>query len=182
MGRGALLSCCGQAALGPEPVAHCGRCSKQAEALGGKLRLFQAPIWCFFGVRERQLCHGLGSSHASICAWSLFAVPADFRTKHFTRSCTIRWHALTYAHARTDLYTCTGDLGAIDAKYDVAVSTAVGALDYIVVETTSDAQRCVEYLRKHNLGVATFLILEKQKHLAAAAAQRVQTPEGDWYP
>lgn len=43
---------------------------------------------------------------------------------------------------------CAGDLGAIDAKYDVAVSTAVGALDYIVVETTSDAQRCVEYLRK----------------------------------
>ena len=47
-----------------------------------------------------------------------------------------------------DMYLCAGDLGAIDAKYDVAVSTAVGALDYIVVETTSDAQRCVEYLRK----------------------------------
>jgi hypothetical protein len=33
-----------------------------------------------------------------------------------------------------------GDLGAIDARYDVAVSTACPALDYIVVETTSDAQ------------------------------------------
>ena len=33
-----------------------------------------------------------------------------------------------------------GDLGAIDAAYDVAVSTACPALDYIVVETTSDAQ------------------------------------------
>ncbi len=41
-----------------------------------------------------------------------------------------------------------GDLGAIDSKFDIAVSTAVGALDYIVVDTTSDAQRTVEYLRK----------------------------------
>jgi structural maintenance of chromosome 4 len=59
-----------------------------------------------------------------------------------------------------------GDLGAIDKKYDIAVSTAVGALDYVVVETTSDAQNCVQYLRRNNLGVATFLILEKQAHLA----------------
>jgi structural maintenance of chromosome 4 len=58
-----------------------------------------------------------------------------------------------------------GDLGAIDAKYDVAVSTACGALDYVVVETTADAQACVSHLRQHNLGVATFLILEKQKAL-----------------
>lgn len=34
----------------------------------------------------------------------------------------------------------SGDLGAIDAKYDVAVSTATGGLDYVVVETASDAQ------------------------------------------
>ncbi|KAJ9516738.1 hypothetical protein QJQ45_027143, partial [Haematococcus lacustris] len=71
-----------------------------------------------------------------------------------------------------------GDLGAIDGKYDIAVSTAVGGLDYIVVETAADAQRCVEFLRKNNLGVATCLILEKQKHLAAAAAQQVDTPPG----
>ena len=58
------------------------------------------------------------------------------------------------------------DLGAIDKKYDVAVSTAVGALDYVVVETTADAQNSVQYLRRNNLGVATFLILEKQAHLA----------------
>ncbi len=72
----------------------------------------------------------------------------------------------------------SGDLGAIDASYDVAVSTAVGALDYIVVDTAADAQRCVELLRKGNLGVATFLILEKQAHLASAMAQRVEAPEG----
>ena len=45
------------------------------------------------------------------------------------------------------------------AKYDVAVSTACAGLDYIVVETTSAAQRCVELLRRENLGVATFMIL-----------------------
>jgi hypothetical protein len=71
-----------------------------------------------------------------------------------------------------------GDLGAIDAKYDVAISTACGALDYIVVETTSEAQRVVEFLRRNKLGVATCLILEKQRHLARAMAERVQTPEG----
>lgn len=72
-----------------------------------------------------------------------------------------------------------GDLGAIDAKYDVAVSTSCAALDYIVVDTTSAAQRCVEYLRQRQAGVATFLILEKQAHLAAAAAAATgETPEG----
>lgn len=65
------------------------------------------------------------------------------------------------------IYGRLGDLGAIDGKYDIAVSTACGALDYIVVSTTSAAQRCVDLLRRNNLGVATFLILEKQQHLAA---------------
>ena len=71
-----------------------------------------------------------------------------------------------------------GDLGAIDKQYDVAVSTAVGALDYIVVETASDAQKCVEFLRRGQLGVATFLILEKQKHLVSHCSEKVKTPEG----
>lgn len=71
-----------------------------------------------------------------------------------------------------------GDLGAIDAKFDVAASTACPALDYIVVETTSAAQRCVELLRKRQLGVATFLILEKQAHLAPALKEKVSPPEG----
>eukprot|EP00899_Mesostigma_viride_P022586 jgi/Mesvir1/3511/Mv11989-RA.2 len=71
-----------------------------------------------------------------------------------------------------------GDLGAIDAKYDVAVSTACGALDWIVVATTGDAQKCVELLRKNNLGIATFLILEKQQHLASKMREKVSPPEG----
>uniref|UniRef100_A0A7N2MVZ9 SMC hinge domain-containing protein n=1 Tax=Quercus lobata TaxID=97700 RepID=A0A7N2MVZ9_QUELO len=57
------------------------------------------------------------------------------------------------------IYGRMGDLGAIDAKYDVAISTACPGLDYIVVETTGVAQACVELLRRENLGVATFMIL-----------------------
>ncbi|KAG6545760.1 hypothetical protein Mapa_012721 [Marchantia paleacea] len=76
------------------------------------------------------------------------------------------------------IYGRLGDLGAIDAKFDVAISTACGGLDYIVVETTTAAQACVELLRSKGLGVATFLILEKQKDLIQAMNQRVQTPEG----
>ena len=71
-----------------------------------------------------------------------------------------------------------GDLGAIDKQYDVAVSTACAALDYMVVEDTTAAQRCVELLRKRNLGVATFLLLDKQRHLAKSAAERANPPEG----
>lgn len=71
-----------------------------------------------------------------------------------------------------------GDLGAVDAAYDVAISTACPPLDYIVVDTTSAAQRCVELLRTRKLGVATFLILEKQSHLKKFLSERVETPEG----
>ena len=73
---------------------------------------------------------------------------------------------------------CTGDLGAIDAKYDVAVSTASPQLDFVVVDDTAVAQQCIELLRKQGLGVATFLMLDKQAHLAAQAGQAVQPPEG----
>ena len=72
-----------------------------------------------------------------------------------------------------------GDLGAIDAKYDIAVSTSCGALDYIVVDNTATAQCCVELLRRQGLGVATFLILDKQQHLAAALQTKPTPPEGE---
>ena len=52
-------------------------------------------------------------------------------------------------------------MGAIDEKYDVAISTACGALDNIVVDTMDTAVKCVEFLRKNNLGVATFIGLDK---------------------
>ncbi|KAF6159765.1 hypothetical protein GIB67_030023 [Kingdonia uniflora] len=71
-----------------------------------------------------------------------------------------------------------GDLGAIDAKYDIAISTACAGLDYIVVETTGSAQACVELLRRKNLGVATFMILDKQEEHSHKLREKVSTPEG----
>jgi structural maintenance of chromosome 4 len=68
-----------------------------------------------------------------------------------------------------------GDLATIPEKYDVAVSTACSLLDHIVVQTTAGAQRCLEYLRKYNLGRASFVPLDKQKKGAHDAA--VETPE-----
>jgi chromosome segregation ATPase len=41
----------------------------------------------------------------------------------------------------------------------VAISTACGALDWIVVETTNAAQACIELLRRKNAGLATCLIM-----------------------
>ncbi|XP_071579415.1 structural maintenance of chromosomes protein 4 [Temnothorax nylanderi] len=70
-----------------------------------------------------------------------------------------------------------GDLGAIDAKYDVAVSTACGPLDDIVVDTVSTAQACITYLRQHNIGRATFIVLEKQQRFQDKISQKIQTPE-----
>ncbi|PIM99573.1 Structural maintenance of chromosome protein [Handroanthus impetiginosus] len=82
------------------------------------------------------------------------------------------------ANAIPGIYGRMGDLGAIDAKYDIAISTACPGLDYIVVETTTAAQACVELLRSQNLGVATFMILEKQANHAQRLKEKIVTPEG----
>ncbi|KAH3675464.1 hypothetical protein WICMUC_002753 [Wickerhamomyces mucosus] len=54
-----------------------------------------------------------------------------------------------------------GDLGFIDDKYDVAVSTACSQLDDMVVDTVETGQQCIEYLRKNDLGFARFILLTK---------------------
>lgn len=54
-----------------------------------------------------------------------------------------------------------GDLGAIDDKYDVAISTACGPLDNIVCDTMDTAQKCVNFLKRNNIGLATFIALDK---------------------
>lgn len=68
-----------------------------------------------------------------------------------------------------------GDLATIPEKHDVAVSTACSMLDHIVVQTTAGAQRCLEFLRKYNLGRASFIPLDKQKKGTHDAI--VETPE-----
>ena len=60
-----------------------------------------------------------------------------------------------------------GDLGTIDDKYDIAITTSCGALNHIVVENTAVAQYCCDLLRKTGAGVATFVMLDKQQHLVS---------------
>ncbi|CAN7988779.1 unnamed protein product [Ixodes hexagonus] len=70
-----------------------------------------------------------------------------------------------------------GDLGAIDEKYDVAISTACGQLDYIVTDTVLSAQRSVEYLQKHDVGRANFIALEKMDRWISYTTKKITTPE-----
>lgn len=67
-----------------------------------------------------------------------------------------------------------GNLGTIDEKYDVAVSTACGALDNFVTETVESGQQCIEYLRKNNLGRGNFICLDKLRDRSLVP---IQTPE-----
>jgi structural maintenance of chromosome 4 len=67
-----------------------------------------------------------------------------------------------------------GNLGAINQKFDVAISTACPSLDNLVVDSVEVGQQCINYLRKNNLGRANFILLDRlpQRDLSA-----IQTPE-----
>lgn len=43
----------------------------------------------------------------------------------------------------------------------MAISSSCGALDNIVVDTIDTAQKCVTFLKEQNIGVATFIGLDK---------------------
>lgn len=60
-----------------------------------------------------------------------------------------------------------GDLGGIDKKYDVAISTCCGRLDNIVVDSIDTAEKCIMALKTSNVGRATFIALDKISHYAA---------------
>ena len=68
-----------------------------------------------------------------------------------------------------------GDLGAVDSRYDIAVSTACGPLDNIVTETIDDATECVNFLKKNNIGSAKFIALDKMSKI-------YNWSEGQTYP
>ncbi|NWT85951.1 SMC4 protein, partial [Lanius ludovicianus] len=74
------------------------------------------------------------------------------------------------------LYGRLGDLGAIDDKYDVAISSSCGALDHIVVDTIDTAQACVNFLKAGGIGVATFIALDKMA-VWENKMQKIPTPE-----
>ncbi|XP_065911796.1 structural maintenance of chromosomes protein 4-like isoform X2 [Dysidea avara] len=77
----------------------------------------------------------------------------------------------------TGIHGRLGDLGTIDEKYDVAISTACPGLDDIVVDTMETAVKCVEFLKKHDLGCATFIALDKMEQWRKAAKKEVAIPE-----
>ncbi|XP_074819757.1 structural maintenance of chromosomes protein 4 isoform X2 [Natator depressus] len=74
------------------------------------------------------------------------------------------------------IYGRLGDLGAIDEKYDIAISSSCGALDYIVVDTIDTAQECVNFLKSQGIGVATFIALDKMR-VWEKSMNKIQTPE-----
>lgn len=54
-----------------------------------------------------------------------------------------------------------GSLGVIDAKYDVAISTACPQLNYIVVDSIKTAQECTKFLRDNQIGRGVFMALDR---------------------
>lgn len=61
-----------------------------------------------------------------------------------------------------------GDLATVDSKYAAAVGAAAGSnLDCIVVRSAENAQACIHFLRRRNLGRATFVIQDKIEYLRA---------------
>lgn len=81
------------------------------------------------------------------------------------------------ALASTSYFGRLGDCGSIEAKYDVAISTACGALDHFVVQSAEDAETCVAFLREHSLGRATFMILDKIQHVIRKMNDPYQAPK-----
>lgn len=75
------------------------------------------------------------------------------------------------------IYGRLGDLGAIDDKYDIAISTACGALDNIVVDKISTAMKCVDFLKTHKLGSSTFIGLDKMEKWKNYCNRKITTPE-----
>ena len=75
------------------------------------------------------------------------------------------------------IYGRLGDLGAIDEKYDVAISTACGPLDYIVVDNMDTAVHCVEFLKVNDIGSTTFIGLDKMEIWRKQATTKISTPE-----
>ncbi|RUS83429.1 hypothetical protein EGW08_008801 [Elysia chlorotica] len=75
------------------------------------------------------------------------------------------------------IYGRLGDLGAIDGQYDVAISTACGSLDHIVVDTIDTGKKCIEFLKRNNIGQGRFILMDKVESWRAETQKRITTPE-----
>ncbi|BGP12975.1 hypothetical protein JCM10213_006613 [Rhodosporidiobolus nylandii] len=70
-----------------------------------------------------------------------------------------------------------GDLGRIDDAYDIAISTAAaGGLESLVVDTRETAEAIFDHLRKHNIGRASCIALDRFP--ANVDLALIQTPRG----
>lgn len=54
-----------------------------------------------------------------------------------------------------------GDLGTIPADYDIAISTACGGLENMVVDNVNAAEKCIAHLRETKAGRANFICLDR---------------------
>ena len=71
-----------------------------------------------------------------------------------------------------------GDLGTIAAEFDVAISTACGMLDNVVVDTVEGAQACVEFLKRTNAGRMTFIASDQLEAQRRKIDVPFAAPEG----
>lgn len=70
-----------------------------------------------------------------------------------------------------------GDLGSIDQKFDIAISTACASqLDSIVTETLKDAEACIKFLKDNNIGRGNFMGLDKMVKYAELREKPFQAP------
>jgi len=66
-----------------------------------------------------------------------------------------------------------GQLGGIDKKYDVAISTVgQGFLRNILVDTPETGKKCIEFLKRNNIGRGNFLALSQSKNKLANVCDR----------
>ena len=70
-----------------------------------------------------------------------------------------------------------GDLGIIPAQYDVAITTACPALNDIVVDSEAAATAAIAHLKRHALGRARFILLDKVAR-GEGKGKGEATPEG----
>lgn len=62
------------------------------------------------------------------------------------------------------VYGAVAQLGEVDQKYQLAMDVAAGGhIASLVIDNDETGQKCINYLREHQLGVATFLPLSKIK-------------------
>ena len=68
-----------------------------------------------------------------------------------------------------------GDLGGIDQRYDVALSSSCN-MEYIVVERAADATKILEYIKRDRVGAVSFFALDKVKPFVPASKFNLPGP------